>query len=315
MTFYQNFKFTKNILKGKNLFANSLIAFDVRNKKMLWYFQETCHDIWNFDIAAPPILTTINKYGARIDVAIAVTKLGNTIILDRFTGEPIFDYEKKIAPVSKFPGEKTCAYQPSFKLPEPFSRNIFTKDDITNLNKASRDHVTSIVEKSNYGFFPTHELNKDPFQSNVLKKYNCEKTIKFLKECVNDYLAKTTPFDYNGFPFVIQSAWLTKTKKHHYAHEHHHGDADISGVYYIKTNGEDGNLQFDNINSSMSGNFIMGALTSKQVAPLDTGLLMLWPGPLKHGTQENKTDSERISLSFNVNVARPCFSYKDGAFD
>tara|TARA_Y100000748_G_scaffold263741_1_gene232872 strand:+ start:921 stop:1547 length:627 start_codon:yes stop_codon:yes gene_type:complete len=161
----------------------------------------------------------------------------------------------------------------------------------------------------------THELNKDPFQSNVLKKYNCEKTIKFLKECVNDYLIKTTPFDYNGFPFVIQSAWLTKTKKHHYAHEHHHGDADISGVYYIKTNGEDGNLQFDNINSSMSGNFIMGALTSKQVAPLDTGLLMLWPGPLKHGTQENKTDNERISLSFNVNIARPCFSYKDGAFD
>jgi glucose dehydrogenase len=152
---------------GKNLFANSLIAFDVRNKKMLWYFQETCHDIWNFDIAAPPILTTINKYGARIDVAIAVTKLGNTIILDRFTGEPIFDYEKKIAPVSKFPGEKTCAYQPSFKLPEPFSRNIFTKDDITNLNKASRDHVTSIVEKSNYGFFPTHELNKDTIVYNL----------------------------------------------------------------------------------------------------------------------------------------------------
>ena len=152
---------------GKNLYADSIIAFDVRNKKMLWHFQETCHDIWNFDIAAPPILTTINKYGTRIDVVIALTKLGNTIILDRFSGEPIYDYEMKLAPASKFPGEKTCKYQPSFKLPEPFSKNVFTKDDVTNRSKADKDYVMSIVEKSNYGFFPTHELNKTTIVYNL----------------------------------------------------------------------------------------------------------------------------------------------------
>jgi len=152
---------------GKNLYADSIIAFDVRNKKMLWYFQETCHDIWNFDIAAPPILTTINRYGTRIDVVVALTKLGNTIILDRFTGEPIFDYEMKLAPASKFPGEKTCEYQPVFKLPEPFSKNVFAKDDVTNRSKEDRDYVMSIVNKSNYGFFPTHELNKNTIVYNL----------------------------------------------------------------------------------------------------------------------------------------------------
>ena len=145
---------------GKNLFSNSLIAFDVRNKKKLWHFQETCHDIWNFDIAAPPILTTINRNGKRIDVVVALTKLGNTIMLDRFTGEPIFEYEKKLAPVSKLPGEKTCAYQPSFKLPEPFSKNVFKKEDVTNRSDADREFVMSQVDNSNYGFFSTHELNK-----------------------------------------------------------------------------------------------------------------------------------------------------------
>ncbi len=84
-----------------------MIAFDVKNKKKLWHFQETCHDIWNFDIPSTPILTTINKYGKRIDVVVAVTKLGNTLVLDRYTGEPIFDYEMKLAPVSKLPGQKT----------------------------------------------------------------------------------------------------------------------------------------------------------------------------------------------------------------
>jgi len=152
---------------GMNLYSNSVIAFDVRNKKMLWHFQETCHDIWNFDIAAPPILTTINKNGKRIDVVIALTKLGNTIILDRFTGEAIFDYEMKLAPASKFPGERTCQYQPSFKIPEPFSRNVFKKEDVTNKSKADREFVMSQVDKSNYGFFPAHELNKPTIVYNL----------------------------------------------------------------------------------------------------------------------------------------------------
>jgi len=149
---------------GKNLFANSLIAFDVRNKKKLWHFQETCHDIWNFDIPSPPILTTINKYNKRIDVVVAVTKLGNTIILDRYSGEPIFDYEMKLAPTSSIPGEKTCPYQPSIKIPEPFARNVFRIEDVTNISKSNRDHILSIIKKSNYGFFATHEIEKNTIQ-------------------------------------------------------------------------------------------------------------------------------------------------------
>ena len=156
--------FVGTLRPGKNLYANSLIAFDVRNKKKMWHLQETCHDIWNYDIPSTPILTTINKYDKRIDVVVAVTKLGNTLILDRYTGEPIFDYEMKLAPVSKLPGEKTCDYQPSIKLPEPFARNVFKKDDVTNLSESSKEHILSILENSNYGFFQPYELNKDTIQ-------------------------------------------------------------------------------------------------------------------------------------------------------
>lgn len=151
---------------GKNLYANSVIAFDIRNKKKLWHFQETCHDIWNLDIPSTPILTTINKYEKRIDVVVAVTKLGNTLVLDRYSGEPIFDYDMKIAPTSKIPGEKTCEYQPSLKLPEPFARNVFKKKDVTNLSESSKNYILSIIENSNYGFFETHVPNKDTIEYN-----------------------------------------------------------------------------------------------------------------------------------------------------
>ena len=156
--------FIGNLRPGKNLFANSVVAIDINKKKKLWHFQETCHDIWNHDIPSPPILTTINKNKQRIDVVVAVTKLGNTLILDRYTGQPIFDYEMRLAPRSKIPGEKTCNYQPSLTLPEPFAKNLFTRNDVSNLNKISRDYILSIVDKSNYGFFEPHELDKYTIQ-------------------------------------------------------------------------------------------------------------------------------------------------------
>ncbi len=145
---------------GKNLYTDSVIAFDVRNKKIKWFFQETCHDLWNNDIASPPILTTINKYDQRIDVVVALSKLGNTIILDRDTGEPLFEFTKKKAPVSNLPGERTCPYQPAVNLPEPFARSEFKLEHITKKTENDYEFVLSEVKKSNYGFFPTYDIDK-----------------------------------------------------------------------------------------------------------------------------------------------------------
>ena len=81
---------------------------------MLWEFQEIAHDIWNYDIASPPILTSIIKDGKKIDVVIAPTKFGNTLVLDRLTGKSLYDYKKIKVPLSKIPGEKTAFYQKNF---------------------------------------------------------------------------------------------------------------------------------------------------------------------------------------------------------
>jgi len=145
---------------GDNLYANSVIAIDIRNKKKLWHFQEIKHDIWNFDLAAPPILTKIKKNNFYIDVVVALTKLGNTIILDRVTGEPIFEFLKKRAPTSKIPGERTAVYQPNLVLPEPICRNQFKKEYINNFDEKNYNYISSIVEKANYGFPRPNELGR-----------------------------------------------------------------------------------------------------------------------------------------------------------
>ena len=151
---------------GKNKYANSIIAFDIKNKKKLWDFQEVRHDIWNLDIPAPPILGSIVRNNKKIDVVIAVTKLGNTIVLDRLSGEPIYDIILKKAPKSKLPGEKTNFYQPVIKTPEPFAKQEFNLDEVTNINQESKNFILNKIKDYNYGFFEPYEIGKKNIQFN-----------------------------------------------------------------------------------------------------------------------------------------------------
>jgi quinoprotein glucose dehydrogenase len=145
---------------GNNKYSNSVIAIDILNKKKLWDFQEVSHDIWNLDIPATPILTSIKKNDLIIDVVVAVTKLGNTLILDRLSGEPIFDFHFKKAPQSIIPGEKTSYYQPNVKIPEPFSKQIFNENEITNISAESEKFIRKKIQGKKFGFFLPHELKK-----------------------------------------------------------------------------------------------------------------------------------------------------------
>ena len=51
---------------GNNKYSNSIVAIDIKNQKLLWEFQEIEHDIWNLDIASPPILTSIKKNNLQV---------------------------------------------------------------------------------------------------------------------------------------------------------------------------------------------------------------------------------------------------------
>ena len=149
----------------------------------------------------------------------------------------------------------------------------------------------------------THELNEKAFSSSVLDEYECNYTLKFINKCIIEYLNLIG--NISEIPSSeLQDSWITKTKKGNYAHVHTHGLTDIAGVYYISTNGKDGDLSFENLNNLLSGNYIYHVIGQKVSAPLENGLLLLWPGNLSHSTEVNTTDNERLSLSFNINFSR-----------
>lgn len=138
---------------GDNLFANCVIALDVRTGQRLWHFQEIPHDIWDLDIPAPPNLTTITRDGKRIDVVTAVTKIGNTLLLDRVSGKPIFPFRLRRAPTSDLRGERTSPYQPDLELPERFSKQEFTQEDLTDRTEEAAEFALTHFKSATAGWF------------------------------------------------------------------------------------------------------------------------------------------------------------------
>jgi len=138
---------------GDNLFANCLVAIDARTGKYLWHFQEIRHDIWDLDISAPPNLGTITHNGKQVDVVAAVTKIGNTLLLDRVTGKPIFPFRLRRAPTSDLRGEVTSPYQPDVELPERFSKQEFTEDDLTERTEEAHEFALTRFKSATTGWF------------------------------------------------------------------------------------------------------------------------------------------------------------------
>lgn len=145
---------------GDNKNANSVVALDIRSGKKLWSFQEVRHDLWDLDIPASPLLTTISHNGERIDVVATVTKIGNTLLLDRLTGKPIFPFRLKRAATSNIPGEITSPYQPAIELPVPLANQEFSLKDVTNIGEANREFVLAKLRDAKLGLFVPPEIGK-----------------------------------------------------------------------------------------------------------------------------------------------------------
>jgi quinoprotein glucose dehydrogenase len=124
---------------GKNLFGNSVVALDAATGKYRWHFQTVHHDLWDYDLPAPPNLITVVHKGKKIDAVAQTSKLGYIYTFNRDTGEPLFPILEKPVPASDIPGEQAWPTQPIPTKPAPYSRQFVTKDDIINYSKGSYD--------------------------------------------------------------------------------------------------------------------------------------------------------------------------------
>lgn len=98
------------IRPGDNLFSTSILAIDVETGEYRWHFQQTRHDIWDYDSSSPVVLFDVMKDGELRKGLSQISKSGYLFILDRVTGEPLVGVD--YVDVPQMPSQHTAETQP-----------------------------------------------------------------------------------------------------------------------------------------------------------------------------------------------------------
>ena len=139
---------------GDNLFANSIVALQAETGAIVWHFQTIHHDLWDYDVASPPLLFELHRNGETVPAIAVGSKSGNFFILNRENGKPIFGVEERPVPKSDVPGETTSATQPFPLLPKPVSAQSMTPDQVWGVNDEDRNWCRAEISKlRNEGVF------------------------------------------------------------------------------------------------------------------------------------------------------------------
>ena len=102
--------------------------------------------------------------------------------------------------------------------------------------------------------------------------------------------------------YKIQNCWINFFEPGLRHSTHVHGNSTISGVYYYKTNGNDGDLVIFNPNH----NNVLNSWESPEIRiKPENGKLVLFPSYLYHEIETNTTQDTRISVAFNFREQIP----------
>ena len=124
---------------GANLYSDSVVALNANTGRLLWHFQTVHHDLWDYDLAAPPLLIDIRQEGRDVPAVVVLTKTSLVFVLHRETGEPLFPIEERAVPASDVPGERASPTQPFPVRPPPLSSHRITEADLYDRTPEHRD--------------------------------------------------------------------------------------------------------------------------------------------------------------------------------
>jgi quinoprotein glucose dehydrogenase len=111
---------------GKDGYANSIVALRASTGEVVWSFQTVHHDLWDYDVASPPLL-----YSSKNGQAVAVgSKTGHLFLLDRLNGKPIFPVAERAVPASDVAGEAAATTQPFPTKPPGLAPQRVTESDL-----------------------------------------------------------------------------------------------------------------------------------------------------------------------------------------
>jgi len=135
---------------GDDLYANSVVALRASTGTVVWHFQVVHHDLWDYDVASQPLLTTVKRDGKDVAAVIVNTKMGHVFVLDRETGKPLFPVEERVVAKSDVSGESGSRTQPFPVLPPPLYSQSFSPEQAWGADDAEREACKQLIAGLRY---------------------------------------------------------------------------------------------------------------------------------------------------------------------
>jgi quinoprotein glucose dehydrogenase len=155
--------------KGDNLYSDCIVALNANTGKLIWYYQVVHHDVWDYDVPAPPTLIDVVQNGKKIPALAQITKQGLLFILNRLDGKPIFGAEERPVPHGDNPEDVLSPTQPFPLKPLPVARNSISAAEISQISPESTKFCNDLAATRELGgpFLPRSSKGSIIFPSSI----------------------------------------------------------------------------------------------------------------------------------------------------
>ena len=130
-----------------------------RTGRVAWQQQLVHHDLWDYDLAAQPVLGDIEVGGAPVPAVIQATKTGMLYVFERTHGRPLFPVTERPVPASRVPGEQAARTQPFSALPALVPQAPVRPEDAWGITFWDRGKCRALIASlRNEGIFSPPDL-------------------------------------------------------------------------------------------------------------------------------------------------------------
>ena len=174
--------------------------------------------------------------------------------------------------------------------------------------KSMIDYVSNLDWASDKDIYegPNGETTK--LEADLLSEPELENLRKKIDEEVYNF-AKSLQIDFSKHGLKRINSWGNLQKKGNYIKEHRHNNTQFSGVFYLQTPENSGDIIFTTKNATWINSYWEPSLTGyddlnsfeKRFSPQQCGIF-LFPAHLDHYVTPSHSEEERYSISFNYNL-------------
>ncbi len=163
------------------------------------------------------------------------------------------------------------------------------------VEEEQRKDPQGLNRSNKLGWHSATNLHQKPELQDLISIIN-NQTFKIIQE---------QKWDLANSQLIIDNCWAMVNYKYGFSKVHSHSNSIFSGVYYISTPEESGNIFF--IDPRPGKTVLQPPLqevnlwTTQQVSYQPrTGMMLIFPSWLWHGVEPNLSNQARVSISFNL---------------